>query len=101
MPEIAIITKLIVLDSRSRVESGQCLPDSDGWILKLVDSETGMEQELFHGYYSHCLQLQRKWMSDKNLQPDIEILTAEAEILRQKNSSFIKRVSGRLRGRSG
>jgi hypothetical protein len=101
LPQTVIITKSVVLDSRSRVESGQCLPDSDGWVLMLIDPVSRAETELFRGYYEHCRILQQQWHPGIDLQSEIERVTVEAEVLRKKNSSFIKRVSGRFRGRSG
>ncbi|MDZ7815153.1 MAG: hypothetical protein U5N86_03830 [Planctomycetota bacterium] len=98
MKYVYIVTKSVVTDSRNRVESGQCLPDTDGWRLLKFFPKTGKEKTIFEGFYDHCTQLQQSLQEKKDIADEMKSLEEQAETRRKRNSNFMKRISSRLKG---
>jgi hypothetical protein len=97
---VTVIYKPVQFDSRGRVAAGQSQPDSDGWRLVSLATETGVESLLFVGYYEHCRELQLRIEMGEDVSEVSAGLEKEAETRRKRSSSFIRRVSGKFKGRS-
>ncbi len=100
MARVTVIYKPVQFDGRGRVAAGQSLPDSDGWRLVSLDSASGEESLLFVGYYEHCRELQLRIEMGEDVSEVSAGLEREAESRRKRASSFIRRVSGKFKGRS-
>ena len=98
MDFVYIVTKPVVTDSRNKVESGQCLSDTDDWRLVKFFPKNGQEETLFVGFYDHCTELQNSLVAQQDVSEDIERFEEQAETRRKRNSNFMKRISSRLKG---